>query len=102
MFVAALFRHDGIPGNVLRGALDRASLVIQDANAVLGEDGDVAIGEEKDVAGVLKKCGDVARDEIFVVAEANHGGRAETSGNDFLRVFSRKEHERVDAAQLFQ
>ena len=68
MLVATFFRHDGIPGDVVGGAADRAAVVVHDVDALWREDGDVAVGEEKDFARVLKKRGDVARDKIFAFA----------------------------------
>ena len=65
MLVAALFRHDGIPGDVVGGALDGSAVVVHHAHALAGEHGDVAIGEKKNFAGVLEQGGNVAGDEIF-------------------------------------
>ena len=36
MLVAALFGHDGVPGDVVGGAVDWAAFVIHDAHAILG------------------------------------------------------------------
>ena len=102
VLVAALFRHDGVPGDVVRRALDGTAVVIHHMHAFGGEHGDVAIGEEKHLASVLEQGGDVAGDEIFSIAEANHRRRAEARGDDFLRIFRGEENQRVDAAQFLQ
>src|SRR6266481_10081061 len=47
VLVSAFFRHDGVPGDVMRLTLDGLAVVVHDADAVLGEHGDVAIGEKK-------------------------------------------------------
>ena len=86
MLVAAFFRHDGIPGDIMSDAVDGAAVVIHHANAVLGEDGDVAVSEEENFASVLEKSGDIAGDKIFVIAEADDGGRADAGSNNFLGV----------------
>src|SRR6267142_2694199 len=102
MLVATLFGHDGIPGDVLRGALDRAAVVIHHADALLREYSDVAIGQEKYLAGVLEERRDVAGHKKFALAQADHGGRSHARGHDFMRVFRGQEYQRVDAAQFFQ
>src|ERR1700730_7845460 len=102
MVVAALFRHDGVPGDMLRRALDGPAVMIHYADALLGKHGDVAVGEEKDFARVLQQRGNVAGNKKFALADADHGRWSHTCRNDLVRVFRRHEHERVDAAQLFQ
>jgi len=86
VLVAALFRHDGVPGDVVRGAFDGAAVVVHDMDAFGGENGDVAVGEKKHLASVLKKGGDIAGDEIFTIAKPNHRGRAQARGNNLLRI----------------
>ncbi len=49
-----------------------------------GEDGDVAVLEEDDVAGVVEDAGDVGGEEVFAVADADDGGRAEAGGDEFV------------------
>src|SRR5882762_5761409 len=53
VLVAALFRHDRVPRDVLRGALDRAAVMVHHTDALLGEYGDVAVGEKKYLARML-------------------------------------------------
>ncbi len=54
MLVAALFRHDRIPRDVVRLAVDGLSIVVHHVDAGLGEDRDVAVIHEKNVACVLE------------------------------------------------
>ena len=49
-----------------------------------GEDGDFAVGEEVDVAGVVEDAGNVGGEEIFSVADAEDGGRAEAGGDELV------------------
>ena len=56
--------------------LNRTSFEIHDTNALRSEDGDIAIGEEEYVTGVIENRGNIAGDEIFVLAEADDGGRS--------------------------
>src|SRR5437899_11778397 len=46
MFETALFRLDGVPGDVLHDTLDRMAVVVHHANAFGGEDGEVAVAQE--------------------------------------------------------
>src|SRR5882762_4450423 len=102
MLVPALFGHDGIPGDMLGGALDRATVVIHHADALLREYSYVAIGQKKYLAGVLEERRDVAGHKKLAIAQADHGGRSHARGHDFVRVFRGHEYQRIDAAQFFQ
>src|SRR5205807_6247972 len=73
VLVAALFRHDGVPGDVLCGALDGTAVVIHYPHTFRGENGNVAIRQEKHFARVLEEGRDVTSDEIFSFSETNHG-----------------------------
>ena len=55
------------------------------------EHGDVAVGEEENVARVVENRGNVAGDEVFVFAQADHRRRARARGDDFVGVVARKE-----------
>src|SRR5882762_9768014 len=102
MLVAALFGHDGIPGDMLGGALDRATVVIHHADALLREYGDVAIGQKKYLAGVLEERRDVAGHKKLAIAQADYRGRSHARGHDFVRVFRGHEYQGIDPAQFFQ
>ena len=101
MLEAALFGHDGVPGDVLGGTIDGMALKIHEADALRREDGDFAIAEEEDAAGVLQNRGNVAGDEEFVFAEADDDGRAEARGDDFVRIARGERYQRVRAAHHF-
>ena len=49
-----------------------------------GEDGEFAVGEEVDVAGVVEDAGDVGGEEEFAVADADDGGRAHAGGDELV------------------
>ncbi len=49
-----------------------------------GEDGEFAVGEEVDVAGVVQDAGDVGGEEVFAFAEAEDGGRAKARGDQLV------------------
>ena len=57
---------------------------VGERDAVEGEDGHVAVGEEVDVAGVVEDAGDVGGDEVFAFADADDDGRAEAGGDDLV------------------
>ncbi len=86
MLVAPLFRHDGVPGDVLRGAVDRAAVVIHHADALLRQHGDVAVGEEKNFARVLQEGGNVAGHKKFSVAQTDYRRRSHSRGYNLMRV----------------
>ncbi len=98
MLVAALFGHDGVPGDVLDGALRRRGPRVHDAHALRREHGDVTVGEKEDVARVIEDRRDIAGDEVFVLAEADHGRRTASRGDDLVGVFGGEEDQRIDAA----
>ena len=100
MLVAALFGHDGVPGDVLHGALDGIAIEVHDADALRSEHGDVAVRQEKHVARVREDRGNVGRDEIFVLSQADHGRRAGARGDDFVRVRGGKNRQGIDAREL--
>ncbi len=49
-----------------------------------GEDGDFAVGEEVDVAGVVEDAGDVGGEEVFAFADAEDGGWAHAGGDELV------------------
>ena len=63
---------------------------IGDAHARLCHHGNLAVTEKKDIARVFEDCGNVGSDKVFAVAKADHHGRAESGGNDRVRLVSRQ------------
>src|SRR5882724_1594625 len=102
VLVAAFFRHDGIPGDVMRLALDGFAVVVHDADAVFGEHGDIEIGQKKHVARVLEQRRDIAGDKIFAVAKTNNGGWSEARRHNLVRIAGGEKNQRVDSAQLLE
>src|SRR5690348_4023095 len=100
MLEAALFGHDGVPGDVLNRTLDGVPIEVEQADAIGREDGDVAVGEENDVARVMKDGWNIAGDEELLLPKADDGRRSETGSYDFLRVASGKDSEGEDSAEL--
>ena len=60
----------------------------------------IAVGHEENVARVIQHGRDVARHEVFVLSQADDGGRAEARRNNFVRVARRNDRQRVHAVQL--
>ena len=56
MLEAALFRLDGIPGNVLYRANDGLAVEIGEFDTVRGDDRHITVSEKENVAGVMKNC----------------------------------------------
>ena len=98
---AAFFRHDGVPGDALGLALDLIAVEVGDAHAMLGDDGDLAVIEEEEVARVVEERGDVTGYEVFVFAEADDDGRAVAGGYDLARLIGGDDDERKNSRQLF-
>ena len=99
MLEAALFRQDRVPSDVLERTFDHPALEIHQPDAARGEHGNVAVGEEENVAGVMQERRDVARDEVFALAQADHRRRAVARGYHLVRVVRRDHRHRVDARQ---
>ena len=72
MLEAALLRQNRIPGNMLRRALHRLAVFVHHANARWRNHGNIAICEKKNLASVMEQRGNIARDEVFVIAEADN------------------------------
>src|SRR5882672_696999 len=102
VLVPALFRHDGIPGHVVGGTLDRAAVVVHHAHALRGKNGDVAVREEKNLARMLEQGRDVTGNEILFLAETDYRGRAEACSHNFLWILGGEENQRVNAAQFLE
>ena len=63
VLVAGLFGLDGIPLDALDFEGEGVVVEVGEADAGGGEDGDFAVGEEVDVAGVMEDAGDVGGEE---------------------------------------
>ena len=84
VLVAGLFGLDGVPQDALDFEGERVGVEVGEGDAGGGEDGDFAVGEEVDVAGVVEDAGDVGGEEEFAVAEADDGGRAHAGGDELV------------------
>ena len=81
VLVAGLFGLHGVPGDARDFEGEGRAIEVGEGDAGGSEDGDFAVGEEMDVAGVVEDAGDVGGEEIFALADAEDGGRAETGGD---------------------
>ena len=84
MLVTGFFGLDGIPGDAVRGEGVGVAVEVGEGDAGAGEDGELAVGEEVDVAGVVEDAGDVRGQEELAVADAEDGGRAEARGDELI------------------
>ena len=100
VLVAALLRHDGIPQDVRHRAVHRTAVEIAQPNAVAGEHGHVAVGEEEHVARVPEDCRYVGGDEVFVIAQSDHHRRTLPRRDDLVRVRARQHRQREYPGQL--
>ena len=60
------------------------ALEVGDSDAFFGEDGELTVGEEVDVAGVVEDSGDVGGEEELAFADADDGGRIHAGGDEFI------------------
>ncbi len=100
MLEAALFRHDRVPGDVLDLAVDGLAVEVGELHACRGDDGEIAVGEEEQVARVIEDCGNIGGDEVFVFAQADDGGRTVARGDDLVGLIDGDHAQREDAGQL--
>src|SRR5579871_4487272 len=89
MLEAALFRLNGIPRNVLHLTHDRLAVEVGKLHASRGNDSHIAVGEKKNIAGVMEDGRDIGGDEIFVIAQADNGRRAIAGSYDLVGLVSR-------------
>src|SRR3984885_3824176 len=82
MLETALLGHDRVPGNVLRRAADGAAFEIEQFDSLRRENGHFAVAEEEDAARVGENRRTVARDEEFLVSQADHNRRPQASGDN--------------------
>ena len=84
VLVAGLFGLDGVPGDALDFEGEGFAVEVGEGDAGGGEDGEFAVGEEVDVAGVVEDAGDVGGEEEFSVADADDGGWAHAGGDELV------------------
>ena len=90
VLVAGLFSLDGVPGDALDAEGDGRAVEVGEGDAGGGEDGEFAVCEEVDVAGVVEDAGDVGREEEFAVAEAEDDRRAKARGDQLVGLVGRE------------
>ena len=91
VLVAGLFGLDGVPGDALDAEGDGVGVEVGEGDAGGGEDGEFAVGEEVDVAGVVQDAGNVGGEEEFAVAEAEDDRRAKTRGDQLVGLVGRED-----------
>lgn len=89
VLIAGFFGLDGVPGDALDVEGEGLAVEVGEGDAVAGDYGELAVGEEVDVAGVVEDSGDVGGEEEFAVAEADDGGRAHAGGDELVGVVGR-------------
>ena len=65
-------------------AVVRDAFEVGVGDAGFGEDGDFAVVEEDDVAGVVEDAGNVGGEEVFTFADADDGGRSAAGGDELV------------------
>ena len=100
MLEAGLFRHDRVPGHVLHLAPDGPAFKIREIHAGRGDDCEIAIGQEKDIAGVIKDGGNVGSNKVFVIAQADDEWRTVACSHDFVRFVDKNHGQGEDASEF--
>ncbi len=83
---AALLGHDGVPGDVLHLPHDRFAFKVAQLHAGRGDDCQVAVGQEEQIAGVIEDGRHVGGDKVLVLAQADHRRRAVAGGDDLVAL----------------
>ena len=86
MLIAALFRHDRIPRDVLELRLAAISGRVEQAYAIARNDGDLMIVEKQYGARVGKHCRHIGRDEPFAVHRPYDERVAFANGDELLWI----------------
>ena len=81
-------------------AVHVAAIEIGNPDAIRRENRHIAIGQKKHILCVGQDRGDVAGDEVFVIADADDDRRTHAGGDDFVRVGARNHGQREDAGDL--
>ena len=82
MLVAALFRLDRVPKNLLHLALDGRAFQVGELHPLRGQDGHIAIGQKVHHAGVVQDSRHIRGDKRFPLTHADHGRRPIARGHD--------------------
>ena len=86
VLVAGFFGLEGIPGDALDFEREGTAFEVGEGDAGAGEDGELAVGEEVDVAGVVEDSGDVGGEEELAFADADDGGWTHAGGDELIGV----------------
>src|SRR3954451_3958022 len=100
--VAFLLGHHGVPHDLLRRTCDLGVLLVEYFHRLLIGDRILAVFEIDDVARVGEERGDVGRDDVLVLAEADDERRAVLRGDDRARLGAVDHHQCEVAFELFQ
>ncbi len=89
MLVAALFRLDRIPGDVLELRLFGLAGGIEQTNAVARHNGDFVIVQQVNGTRVRQQCRNIGRHESFTVDAADDERRSFAHRDNLLRIVHR-------------
>src|SRR5437879_577221 len=89
MLIAALFRHDRIPRDVLELRLPSLAGCVQQTNAVAGNDRYLMVIEKQNRARVGKHGWNIRRDESFTFHGADDERITFAHSDNFLRIVDR-------------
>ena len=83
---AALFRLDRIPGDPLHLRLYLIAGEIGDAHSVFAQYRNFAVAEKENIASVFQNRGNIRRDEILAIADADDHRRSQTGRDDRVGI----------------
>src|ERR1043166_5957270 len=102
MPVAFLLGHHGVPHDLLRRAVDRLVLLVEELDGLLIGDGVLAVLQIDDVARVGEERRNIRRDDVLVLAEADDQRRAVLRGDDRPRLAAVAHHQRLVSFELLE
>ncbi len=98
---AALFGHNGVPGNVLHLPHHRlATGEVGQLHAARRDHRQVAIGQKEQVARVIQNGRNVGGHEVLVLSQPDDDGRAIAGGYDLVRLIGGNHRQREDSTDV--
>ena len=101
VLVAGLLGHDGVPGDALGLEWDGSAVEVGKGDAGASEDGDFAVGEEVDVAGVMEDSWDVGGEEVLALADADDGGWTHAGGDELVGLVGGEDADGEGSGEVF-
>ena len=100
VLVAALFRLNRVPQDGFERALDGIAVEIGELDPFGRQDGDIAVGQEIELARVVQDSRHIRGDKVFAFPHADHDRGPVARGDDLVGLAGGDHADRVSAGQL--